>query len=479
MSRGNIALLGALVVAVGLWLIGQNWATDRLSGPVPRLFPEFNREGADTIEISGGVNGTKWVIARPEGAPWSFVSVGGYPVKREEVDHFLDAVKSLRKDNPVGGSAEMRASTQTDEKNGRLVRILRADQPLAEFYVGKQPKQGYHEFFIRKADEDAIYRTTTLLDRDRGAPSDAGSRAAGFEWDAYTQEMSRRWIDSEIWDLGGAEAQAVRIDRRDHYDATVEKEASDKWNLIEAGKEPVPADADVADGMLSVVRRLSLYEVAGKYDDVRDEYGLDKPEITLLMTLRKKAGKPAPEEGEKKEGETKEGEEKKDEAPKEEWVTFTRTLEVGKKVTRQRYDSYSDAMKSEDYYAVRVDPKYIDDPKEKARAEYVFLVRDYTASSLRKELSELKAKAKEEEKGAGEGGEGRPAEGQKPSDEKKPAEDKPADAQKPADAKEPADGKKAGDEEKPADEKPADEKPADEEPKDSTESPKDACGCGG
>lgn len=155
-------------------------------------------------------------------------------------------------------------------------------------------------------------------------------------------------------------------------------------NLVEEGKEAVPADADAADGILSAVRRLSLYEVVGKYEDVRQEYGLDSPEITLLMTLRKKAKGPAPKEGEEK----KEGEE-----PKEEWTTFTRTVEVGKKVTRQRFDSYSDEMKPEDYYAIRVDPQHIDDPEEKLRGAYVFLVRDYTASSLRKELSEAAPEA--------------------------------------------------------------------------------------
>ncbi|MCK6458371.1 MAG: hypothetical protein L6Q95_00575 [Planctomycetes bacterium] len=459
MSRGNLLLLGVLALAVGLWLVGRDWATDKPTGPVPRLFPEFNREAADTIEISGGAAGSTWTIARPEGAPWSFVSLGGYPVKREAVERFLDGVASLRMDNPVGTSADLRDRTHTDGKNGRLVRVLRAGQPMAEFYVGKQPKQGYHEFFIRKTDEDAIYRTTTLLERDRGPSIDPHARPSGFEWDAYVQEMSRKWVEPGIWDLGDAEVQEIRLHRKDHYDARVVKEAEDKWNLVEEGKEAVPADADAADGILSAVRRLSLYEVVGKYEDVRQEYGLDSPEITLLMTLRKKAKGPAPKEGEEK----KEGEE-----PKEEWTTFTRTVEVGKKVTRQRYDSYSDEMKPEDYYAIRVDPQHIDDPEEKLRGAYVFLVRDYTASSLRKELSELHAKPKEEEKGPGEEEEGTiPL----PGDSGKPPDEKPAEGQKPAD-------------EKPADEKPADEKPADEkkpeEPKD--EGPKDeggeGCGCG-
>jgi hypothetical protein len=446
-SRGNLLLLGALVLAVGVWLASRDWATDKPTGPVPRLFPEFNREGADAIEISGGAAGTTWAIARPEGAPWSLVSVGGYPVKREEVDRFLDAVKSLRKDNPVGTSADLRARTHTDETNGRLVRVLRAGQPLAEFYVGKQPKQGYHEFFIRKTDDDAIYRTTTLLDRDRSSPLDQGPRgASGFEWDAYTQEQSRRWIDSEIWDLGGAEVQEIRLHRKDHYDARVVKEAEDKWNLIEEGKDPVPADADVADGILSVVRRLSLYEVVGKYDDVKEEYGLDAPEITLLMTLRRKASKPAPAEGEEK----KEGEE-----PKEEWTTFTRTVEIGKKITRPRHDSYSDEMKSDDYYAIRVDPQHIDDPAQKARGEYVFLVRDYTASSLRKDLKDLQAK--EEVKGPGEGEEGAGDAIPLPGD--------------PGDVK-PEDGKPAGGEE------PKDEGGAGEEPKDDGCGCAEGCGCG-
>jgi len=449
MSRGNLILLGALGVAVGLWLIGRNWATDKPTAVSARLFRDFNREGADRIEISGGPSGTSWAIAKALGSDWSLVSAGGYPVKRPEVDRFLDGVANLRKDNPVGTSPDLRVRTQTDEKGGRLVRVLQDGKPIAEFYVGKNPKQGYSEFFVRKEGDDTIYRTHTVLTKDREQAPDAPDApgAPGFDWHSYTEELSRKWIDPEIWDLAGAEAEEIRLTRPGLYDATIAKQAQDKWELTEGGNKPVPADADVADGILSVLRRLSLYEVLGTYDDVRKEYGLESPDITVLMTLRKKIAKPAPKEGEEKEGEPKEGEPKEGEPKKEEYKTFHRVIEVGKKVSRPHYDSYSDEVKSDDYYAIHVGPANdMENPAEAKRAGYVFLVRDYTASQLRKDLSDLKAKAKKEEgKGPGEGeakpGEEKPEvtppEDAKPGDEKKPAEEKkPADEKKPAEEKE-------------------------------------------
>ncbi|MFI5404028.1 MAG: DUF4340 domain-containing protein, partial [Planctomycetota bacterium] len=394
MSRGNLILIGVLGLAVGLWLLTRNSARDKATGPAPRLFPEMNREAADGIEISGGPSGTSWVIAR-EGSDWSLASAGGYPVKRAEADRFLDGVANLRKDNRVGASAGVRERTQTDEKGGRLVRVLKGDEPMAEFYVGKNPKQGYSEFFVRKAGDDTVYRTHTLLTKEREAAVAAdpafGGGPSGFDWHNYTESLSAKWIDPAIWDLGNAEAEEIWLSRPGIFDAKVVKQAADKWDLVEEGKEPAPADADVADGILSVVRRLTLYDVLGAYDQVAKEYGLDKPETTLLMKLRRKVEKPAAPEGEPKEGEEK----------KDEYVTFHRSIEVGKKVSRPRYDSYSDEMKSDDYYAVHVGPeKDIEDAGEKQRAGFVFLVRDYTASQIRKDLADLAAKPKEgEEKG--------------------------------------------------------------------------------
>ncbi len=461
MSRGNIVLLLVLALAVGLWLLGRNWAHDKKTAPAARLFPEINREGADRIEISGGPSGTAFAI-RKENSDWSLASAGDYPVKRAEVDRFLDAVSSLRKDNAVGASADLRARTQTDEKSGRLVRVLRGEQPMAEFYVGKNPKQGYSEFFVRKAGDDTVYRTYTLLTKEReGSMSlDPESQGpSGFDWHNYTEGLSTKWVDPVIWDLGSAEVEEIWLTRKDLFDAKVLKQAQDKWDLVEEGKESVPADADVADGILSIVRRLSLYEVLGTYEEVAKEYGLDAPETTLVMKLRKKAEKPAPKEGEPKEGEEK----------KEEYTTFHRSIEIGKKISRPRYDSYSDEMKSDDYYAIHVGPEGdMDDVGEKKRAGFVFLVRDYTASQIRKDLADLAAKPKEgEEKGPGEGeGEG----GAAMPGEEKPPEEKPGD-QKPED-------------EKPADEKPADEKPegdgGKEQPaggdKDTGGDDKDGCG---
>jgi hypothetical protein len=479
MSRGNMALAIALVVAMGLWLVSRSRDNEKTTPPTPRLFPEFNREGADRIEISGGVTGTSWAIARSGSSPWQLVSAGDYPVKREEVDRFLDAVASLRKDNPVGTSADMQAQTQTDDKNGRLVRVLKDEQPIAEFYVGKQPKRAYEEFFIRKAGDNTVFRTTTILskDRDLAALNPEGQHASGFSWDAYVNEESRKWVDPEIWDLGNAEVEELMLKRKDLFEATIKKEAQDKWDLTEGGNAAVPADADVASGILSVVRRLSLYEVVGAYDDVVHDDGLDDPEITLHLKLRRKKPPPPPKEGEEK----KAGEEKKEE-PKEEWETLDRVVEVGKKVSRKHWDNYSDEVKTDDYYAVHVGPKA--DVGDKAG--YVFLIRAYTAGELRKELAELRAKPKEEKKGPEEGekegakpgekkAEETPAE-KKPEGEKKAEETKPAET-KPAETK-PADGKKPAEETKPADEKKPEEP---EKPKDGCgEQPKDeGCGCGG
>jgi hypothetical protein len=423
MSRGNIILLVVLAGAVGVWLMGRDSEKGKPAGPAPKLFPAFNREAADRIEITGGSGGTSWELLR-QGSEWFVGEPGGYPVKRAEIDRFLDAVSSLRKENAVGTSADMQAQMRTDDKEGRLVRVLKGDEPMAEFRVGKNPKRGYHEVFIRKADDNTVYRTQTLLAKERTpADNQFGGGVSGFDWHGYTGKLSSKWVEPTVWDLGGAEAQEIWITRTDQYEAKLVKQAEDKWDVIETGKDPAPADADVAQGILSTVRHLRFEDILGAYPAAAKEYGLEKPETTILLTLKKKVEKPAPKEGEG-EGEKNEGEEKKE----DEYVTFTRTVEVGKKVAVPEYDDYSGETRSVDYYAIHVGPEGDVD-----NSSYVFLVRDYTAGQLRKELTDLHAKPAEgEEKGPGE------EEGEKPGDEE-PAEpgtdDKPAEEQKPSDEK--------------------------------------------
>ncbi|MFI5404032.1 MAG: DUF4340 domain-containing protein, partial [Planctomycetota bacterium] len=369
MSRGNLILLGVLALAVGLWLLGRGSPKDNPTGPAPLLFPDFNRELVDRIEMSGGPSGTAWTISREgKGSDWSLASAGGYPAKRAEVDRFLDGVSSLRRENAVGTSATMQESTRTDEKGGRLVRVIKDGAPIAEFYVGKNPKQGYSEFFVRKAGDDTVYRTHTVLSKEQDAPisnDPYASGPSGFDWHNYTENLSTKWVDTAIWDLGNAEVEEISLTRPGVFEAKVVKQAEDKWELLEEGKEPAPADADVADGILSVVRRLTLYDVLGTFDEVKKEYGLEEPETTLAMKLRKKVEKPAPKEGEAKEGDEK-----------DEYTTFDRKIEIGKKVSRTQYD-YSGEPKSEDYYAIHVGPEdKIENAEEKTRAGFVFLVRD-------------------------------------------------------------------------------------------------------
>jgi hypothetical protein len=327
----------------------------------------------------------------------------------------------------------MRQRTHTDEQHGRLVRVLADGELLAAFYVGKNPKQGYRVFFLRRADDDNIYRSQTVLPKEGVEEPEGpfGHGPSGFDWHTYTTDnAASKWVDSTIWDLGSAEVEEIRITRPGSYDAKLTKQSQDKWDLVEEGKDPVAGDADVASGILSLVRRLTLADVVGAYPLAAKEYGLEAPDTTVLMTLRKKVEKkPEPKAGGDKEDEPKEGEPKEGEAKeekKDEYVTFHRWIEVGKKVTRTRYDQWSDEKRTEDYYAVHIGPPSdLEDPGEKARSGFVFLVRDYTASQLRKELSDLKAKA-EEGKGPGEG-EGDEKEPEEKHDGDKPPGDKPAE----------------------------------------------------
>lgn len=407
MSRTNLILLAVLIVVAAVWAIGHDWGGGATAAPAARLFPDFNKEAVDEILIDGGWQETRMVFART-GSEWRLASAGDYPVKQEAVDDFIDATANLRKLNVLGSSADLQESTHTSAKNGRKVTVLRDGAPMACFYIGRNPLGAYQEVFVRVDGDDTVYRDRTILTRDKEAalpdPDQpfGGGGSQGFQWHNYVNNQSTKWLETGIWDLTGAEPTEIWLTRKGELDVKLVKKSDDSWDLIDSGKDPVPGDADAADGIVSTVRKLTLYEVVGTYEQVAKEYGLDEPEMTLVMTLRKKI--------EPKEGEEKQGDEKKEEGkdePKPEYVTINRILEVGPKVKRPRFDSYKDEYTSDEYYPIRIGPRDgFDDPGEERRTKVVFLVNSYKISPLLKNLEDLKAEEPEEpappEKEAGE-----------------------------------------------------------------------------
>lgn len=409
MSRTNLILLAILAAFGALWAAGKDWDEGKDTGPAPRLFPDFNLEAADRIEFSGGWPESE-VVLEKLGSDWRVVSAGGFPAKGEVADDFLEAVYGLRKENVVGSSPRTHTDTQTDDTMGRLVRVLKGDTPMAAFRVGKNPKASYQEVFVRKEGEDTVYRSRVVLaaelDKEPvqipGLPR-YGPR--GYDWHNHVNTLSTEWVSTKIWDLAKTQESELWITRPD-LDIKLTKLGDDSWEMVEKDKEKVPADADAAQSVLSQLRYLNFADVVGKYEDVRDEYGLDKPEITLVMTLKEEVEKKEePEDEEPKDGED-EGEEKgedeeEEKKPEQEWKVLKRTVEVGRKVTRPR-DYRDGEVKTEDYYAIKVGGVF-DDPEEEQRSQYVYLVSTYNINPLKKTLAEFRQEEekKEEDEDAG------------------------------------------------------------------------------
>jgi len=323
MNRGNIILAGALVVLVGVYFLTRDRGSDGADVPAPRFF-EINKETVDRIVFDAGWEKTKWVFARVAGDEWVLESAGGFPAKSETAQTFVDAVANLRKDNRTGTGEDVRKDTRTDDL-GRLVRLEQSGNSVAEFIIGKTPPRTGQQYFVRKTDEDVIYRTRTLLTKDLadmgGPPSDNpwDRGPTGFRWDDYTSQL-RDWVDTTIWKLGGEETQEVSLVRAGQYEVTITRKSAEVWELKKAGEDKtMPADTDVATGFADDLRYLTLTDVVGRYEQVVTEYGLDKPEITLVLTLKKKIEKKEEDKTEeKKDGDDKEKKEEK-KKPKDEF----------------------------------------------------------------------------------------------------------------------------------------------------------------
>lgn len=396
MNRTNAVLLGGVVILAAVYFFVLGDRGERTTPPAPRLFPEFNKEAADRIELSEGWVETRYEMRRV-GSEWRLASAGDFPIKAETANKLVAAVAHLRAENPVTSDRAHHASMRVD-RQGRRVRIYRGDTVMADFRVGGNPKGAWKEFFIRKEDSPVVYRTSTVIDPGKrkpgaGHPWDVGD--APFAWDTYVQKIGIEWLDTEIFSMGDGEVQELELVREDGKIRIV-REGQDQWKIVEPAE--APADTDAVISVTGGLRYFSMADVLGKSAEVAAQHGLDAPQGTLTFVVKKKLPK---KEEEKKPGEGAEAP-KEGEAPKEEYTTVRYTVKVGKEFKRRERIEDDGKIVEGDYYPMTI---AADPPDEKLgkKAEYAFAVSGYSVGFLKKKLEELKQKPKEEEKKKEEG----------------------------------------------------------------------------
>jgi hypothetical protein len=400
MSKTNLILGGVLAVIIVIWAVQRSGKDEGVSAAAPRLFPEFNREAADGIRMEGGWKGIPYEFEK-SGAGWTMRSGGGFPVKGEEISTFMAAVANLRRDNFVGDSAALKKTSRTGSL-GRKITILRGGEPMASFVVGKHPTNDWRSYFIRRSDEEKIYRTKTV---NKNAPAanptpspfpGMGGTDDSFDWAQYSNN-AYKWASTQIWNLDDGEVREAWLERPgDGFNVQLKKKEEGAWTIKEEGKEDaVKADTSAVEDITGSLSYLAFEEVVGNFsdDEARAKYGLDKPVITLVLTLRKKvepkaaAKKPDGEEGAEKEAEAE---------AEPQYETIRRTVTVGNKVKLPRsYNDEKGEAEEREFYAIKVSGDLADPTK----SDYIFLVDDFKIGPLKKSLEDLvlKEEPKEEE----------------------------------------------------------------------------------
>ncbi|MFQ5845453.1 MAG: DUF4340 domain-containing protein, partial [Planctomycetota bacterium] len=416
MNRTNLTLLVVFAAIAGVYLLtGPESSVEEISGPGPRLFPEFNPEAADLIVVKGGWMKSRWVMERMEG-DWKLTSVGGFPLKKQAALDFLDAVHNLRAEKIAGATKELQREVRLDER-ARQVAIYRngVKEPMAAFRVGKSPQNTYEEVFLRKEGDDTVYRTRTVLSKDQGRaydPDSPWSRPSAFAWDNYVQKLGTQWVDTAIWNLSDVEVVEIELRRKDEEPIRIRKGGEDRWEIVEP--EEAPADVDAVTSITSPLTNLRLRGVVGKHAEVGEQHGLGDPIVTLVMTVKKKvepekpSGEPTAgeEEGEpegtgtgKDEEKPKEKEKEKEKAP--EYVLVKHIVVVAAETSLpDRYDD-EDGVEESVFHpiVVRREPR---DPEEGWKEDFIYLVDDYSVAPLLKKLSALRQEPeKKPEEGAG------------------------------------------------------------------------------
>lgn len=202
---GRITLL-AVLLAVQLLLIAGIWLSGTPRGGAQEgPYLAFSADAVDQVVIEGDADASVTLIRGDDG--WRLAD--GLPADGGRIAALLGKLAALRAPWPVAtsGSAARRFEVSADE-NQRHVRLLAADDTVADLYLGTSP--GYQRVHARRADDDAVYSVALSnfeLPAEPGAWLDKGLLGAHGEVTALARQDGWALQHGENgWQLDGAPA---------------------------------------------------------------------------------------------------------------------------------------------------------------------------------------------------------------------------------------------------------------------------------
>lgn len=254
--RATSLLFLVLVLLAGLALFLQRSREQELTATGDVMFPEFDMETADRLELHRGT--IEVILAKRDGR-WMVESDGGKPADPSLVQNILDKLADLRRSDLVSKQEERHSVFETDT-SGVEVKIETAGRPTAWFIVGK----GGNDFmsnYVRLHDEERVYRVPVYLR-------------------SYVDRGDATWRNKLVLDLSEDDI-ASYTTRTPRDTVTVQRAPDGTWAITQPFE--APASADLMPVILRSLARVSASDFADSLSDL-SSVGLAQDTMSVSVT---------------------------------------------------------------------------------------------------------------------------------------------------------------------------------------------------
>jgi hypothetical protein len=255
-----VLLAAQLLLAAGMRFTGPDLAAAHPHTPLLAL----GDKPVDRLTIEGP-EGARVVLAK-QGSGWVLPEVGNFPVDHVQVDTLLSRLEGLRRGPPVATSASaLKRFKVSDENFERRVMLAHGDDSLATVYLGSAPDM--HHVNARTARDDVVYAVEF-------AAYEVPDKAADWEDKAILQVPQN--------DVASIEVAGLTLHPMPAAPAVKGKPSSPaSWQIEGLGTGEIVNQAG-AKGLAMQLAQLRVGAVLGT--EVKPDYGLDKPALTLNVT---------------------------------------------------------------------------------------------------------------------------------------------------------------------------------------------------
>lgn len=226
-------------------------------------------EGPDHSKVSLSKDGGNWLLP----------DLGGFPADSNRVNSILEKIAGSKTGTPIAVTAEAKARFKVDDEHfERRITLAESDKTLATLYVGSSP--GLRRSYVRAGGSDAIFSLEL-------AAYDVPVQPADWE-DKTVLHLAKN-------DITALAVAGLRVERAAQPASLPSDKQTDNpphpsvtpptWEAkgLEAGHH-LELKPEAVDKLTQLLADLSFEKVLGR--DVRQEYGLEKPLLTITLTRK-------------------------------------------------------------------------------------------------------------------------------------------------------------------------------------------------